>query len=454
MPVRRVNGRRSAGWETSPGGLVAALHPMLRDRGGAWIGWDGAIDAPATDAFEHENIRIRPIALSSADHERFYSGFSNRTLWPLYHDSIREPRFHRRWWSSYIGVNRRFADAASDSAGERDLIWVHDYQLQLAPGMIRDRRPWARIGFFLHTPFPSEQMFAKLPWRREILEGMLGADLIGFQTPRDARNFVRASRRFAGAGGRDRTLTFSGRTVEIGVFPVSIDVERYEAFARDPAIAESARAFRRALGDRRVVLGVDRLDYTKGIDIRLKAFDELLSRGRHSSAECVMVQVAVPTRESVDDYAELRDEVEALVEQVNGAHGSVDRPAVHYVFDSLTPEEVAARYAAADVMVVTPLRDGMNLVAKEFCMARGGGDGVLVLSEFAGAALELRKALLVNPFDIDGIAGAIGRGLEMDPVEQRRRMGALQRAIRGRTVHDWADGFIDRLRNGTTGELP
>ncbi|MBZ0171151.1 MAG: trehalose-6-phosphate synthase, partial [Phycisphaerales bacterium] len=364
----------------------------------------------------------------------------------LYHDSIREPQFHRRWWWPYHKVNERFAEATAEVAGEDDLVWVHDYQLQLVPGMLRERRPDARIGFFLHIPFPPEELFAKIPWRTQILEAMLGADVVGFQTKLAAQNFSRAARRFTEARGSDKLLRFRGRRVVVDDFPISIDVDLYEGMARDPEIAVEAERFRASLDGRRIILCVDRLDYTKGIDIRLRAFEELLSRGKYTAEDCVLIQIAVPTRESVEDYADLRDNVERLVGRINGTHSARQHIPVHYVYGGLPTGDLIARYCAADVMMVTPFRDGMNLVAKEYCMTRLRQDGVLVLSEFAGAALELKQALLVNPFDVDGIAGAMEDALEMGPTEQRKRMTALRRTVRARNVHDWADGFISRLR--------
>jgi len=446
MPVRRLQRGKPGDWETSPGGLVTALSPMLKERGGGWVGWDGSTNRRPTEPFEHENIKIRPIGMSGSEFENFYAGFANKTLWPLYHDSIREPHFHRRWWWPYLQVNERFADATAEVAGAGDLIWVHDYQLQLVPGMVRERLPKSRIGFFLHIPFPPEELFAKIPWRRQILEGMLGADVVGFQTALAAQNFSRAARRFTDATGTDRKLVFQGRTVVVDAFPISIDVAHYEKLASDPGIAVEAERLKSNLDGRRIILGVDRLDYTKGIDIRLRAYDELLRRGRYTAEDCVMVQIAVPTRESVDDYADLRDAVERLVGRINGTRSIKHHVPVHYMYDSLPMNDLMARYLAADVMMVTPLRDGMNLVAKEYCTTRINNDGVLVLSEFAGAALELKQAMLVNPFDVDGIASAMEDALLMSPVEQKKRMISLRRTIKARTVHDWADGFIARLR--------
>lgn len=447
MPVRKVKKGSAGEWETSPGGLVTALSPMLRERGGAWVGWDGSTSRKASQPFTHQSIRIKPVSITRGELDCFYAGFSNKTLWPLYHDSIREPQFHRRWWWPYVRINERFAESAADVAGPSDLIWVHDYQLQLVPGMLRERLPKSRIGFFLHIPFPPEELFAKIPWRTPLLEAMLGSDVVGFQTRLAAQNFSRAARRFTSATGSDRHLRYKGREITVDAFPISIDTDVYEGMARDPDVAVEAERFRSSLDGRRIILCVDRLDYTKGVDIRLRAFEELLSRGKYSAADCVLVQIAVPTRESVEDYADLRDNVERMVGRINGTHSIKHHIPVHYTYGSLATRELVSRYAAADVMMVTPLRDGMNLVAKEYCMTRLRHDGVLVLSEFAGAALELKQALLVNPFDVDGIASAMEQALAMPASDQRRRMTSLRRTVRAHNVHDWADGFLSRLRS-------
>jgi trehalose 6-phosphate synthase len=444
LPVNRVrrNGQRT--WKISPGGLVSALAPILRERSGDWVGWPG-FGGEAPEPFEHGGIRNRPVALSKRELGTFYEGFCNRTLWPLYHDAIRTPQFHRKWWRPYVAVNRRFAEAAAAVAAPSATVWVQDYQLQLVPGQLREMRPDLRIGFFLHIPFPPVELFAQLPWRREILEGLLGADVVGFQTRLAARNFRELSRRFCDASPVRGALRFDGRNVRSRAFPISIDVEKYRTLARQPETAERSAEFRRRVGERRILLGVDRLDYTKGIDTRLKAYGELLRSGRASGADVVFVQVAVPSRERVADYKELRSNVERLVGDINGEFGEIGQPVIHYLRRSQPVDQLAALYAAADVMVVTPFRDGMNLVAKEYVASRPDPDGVLILSEATGAADELRSAILVNPHDVDGIVDSMERALSMKPGEQRRRMRAMQRAISRNTVFDWAESFLGLL---------
>ncbi|MEQ8769760.1 MAG: trehalose-6-phosphate synthase [Phycisphaerales bacterium] len=444
LPVRRVRDDEGDRWVTSPGGLVAAVHPLLRERGGSWVGWDGTA-GKGPDPFDHEGFRVHPVGVSADELENFYYGFSNETVWPLYHDCIRAPQYHRRWWRAYQRVNERFADGAVEAAGEHDTVWIHDYQLQLVPGLVRERRPGARIGFFNHIPFPPEELFAKLPWRRQILEGLLGADLVGFQTKLAAKNFARSARQLTSATGTDTTLQFEGRTIRVGAFPISIDAGAFEEKVNEERTRRAAEKLSSDFGGRRVILGVDRLDYTKGIDVRLRAYEEMLRRGRVKVEDVIYVQIAVPTREKVDEYADLRSSVNELVGRINGTYATMENIAVHYVYRSLPFDELVGCYRAADVMTVTPFRDGMNLVAKEYVATRTDGSGVLVLSEFAGAALELKQALLVNPHDVDGIADALERALALDEADARKRMASMRRIVRAHDVYAWSDAFLGRL---------
>jgi len=442
LPVRR--GPR--GWTTSPGGLVAALRPILRERESTWIGWAGAAGA-APMPFVHDRIRNRPVGLSREELQAYYEGFCNRTLWPLFHDAVRTPEYRRAWWQPYVAVNRRFADAAARAAPPGGRVWVQDYHLLLVPAMLRALRPDLRIGFFLHIPFPPPELFAQLPWRTPLLEGLLGADVVGFQTRRGARNFVLLSHRYAGTEGRADTLQYRDRTLRVGSFPISIDTARYAALAQSDAVARLCARYRARLGPgRRILLCVDRLDYTKGIDRRLRAFQELLRAGRLDPAGCLLLQVAVPSREHVAEYREQRRRIERLVGEINGQFGDIASTPVRYLRRSYRPEELVAMYRIADVAVVTPLRDGMNLVAKEYVAARADEDGVLVLSEFAGAASELRSALLVNPHDIDALAATMEQALHLEPEERRRRMRALRRVVLRHDVFRWARSFLEALQ--------
>ncbi|ACZ31955.1 trehalose-phosphatase [Xylanimonas cellulosilytica DSM 15894] len=440
-------------WQRSPGGLVTALEPVMQAADGAWVGWSGAPDL-AAEPFDADGLRLVPVTLSASEIERYYEGFSNDTLWPLYHDVVSTPTYHRQWWDAYRRVNQRFADAAAAQAAEGAVVWVHDYQLQLVPRMLRDQRPDLRIGFFDHIPFPPVELFQQLPWRRQIVEGLLGADLVGFQRGGDASNFVRAVRRLTTHTTRGPIVTVDaergtlGRHVRAGAFPISIDSTHFDELARSPEVQARAKEIRTELGDPDVVmLGVDRLDYTKGIRHRIKAYGELLDDGRIDAARTTLVQVASPSRENVGAYQELREHVEVLVGRINGEFGELGHSAIHYLHHSYPPEEMAALYLAADVMLVTSLRDGMNLVAKEYIAARSDEQGVLVLSEFTGAADELGAGpLLVNPHDIEGTKDAIVQAARMSEREQRRRMRRLRRKVMSDDVAKWSQGFLGVLQ--------
>lgn len=446
LPVHRVRGEGGAPdrWETSPGGLVSALKPILQSVGSTWIGWTGVED-DRTEPFETGGILNHPVAISGDEIKAYYEGFSNRTIWPLFHDAIRPAEYHRSWWRVYTEVNQRFAEAAAACAKRGGLVWVHDYQLQLVPSMLRALRPDLRIGFFLHIPFPPQELFAQLPWRRHLLRGLLGADVIGFQTRVASENFVQLCRRFLNIRDRGSTLDVEGRSVVAREFPISIDFEHFESLAGSPRVAEEAEAIRARLGGRRVILGVDRLDYTKGIDIRMRAFEDLLRSGECRPDDTVFVQVAVPSREKVEEYQELRSDIEEMIGRINGKYGQVGRTPIQYLHRGVPPEELVALYTIADVMAVTPARDGMNLVAKEYVACRRDNGGVLVLSEFTGAAHELTDALLVNPHDIDDVAAAMKNALHMEPTEAARRMGRLREVVRQNDVHRWARSFYEEL---------
>ena len=441
-------------WRPSPGGLVSALEPFLRRRNGAWVGWSGRADLDLA-SFDDDGLLMHPVRLSSDEVRDYYEGFSNATLWPLYHDVIVPPVFERSWWDSYVTVNQRFADAAAAAAAKGATVWVQDYQLQLVPAMLREQRPDLSIGFFLHIPFPPVELFRQLPWRTEIVRGLLGADVVGFQMPGGAQNFLWLTRQLLGleptraavrVRSRPGSVPFDGRHVRVGAFPISIDAAGFNKLSRKARTAERARRIRSDMGaPHRLLLGVDRLDYTKGIDIRVRALRELLVSGRVDPESVAMIQVATPSRERVGQYKAMRRSIEEQVGRLNGEFGRVGRPIVHYLHQPMDRDELVALYCAADIMVVTPLRDGMNLVCKEYVASRHDLDGVLVLSEFAGAAAELTEALLVNPHDLDGVAQALERAVTMDPAEERTRMRTLHRQVMTHDVGRWARSFLDFL---------
>ena len=446
-----VDGDGTGGWRRSPGGLVTALEQVMRRSEGAWVGWPGKAGL-ALEPFDFDGNHLVPVTLSAEDVELYYEGFSNDTIWPLYHDVIAVPRYSRPWWEAYVRVNRRFADAAAGAAADGGTVWVQDYQLQLVPRMLRELRPDLTIGYFHHIPFPAYQLFSQLPWRKSVLEGLLGADVIGFQRVNDASNFARAVRRQLKIVTKASGIQVPGpggttRTVVARAFPISIDAQSYSALAQRADVQARAAEIRASLGNpKRILLGVDRLDYTKGIPHRLKAYGELLAEERLRVEDVTLVQVASPSRERVEAYVQLRDDIELTVSRINGNADTMDHTAIRYLHQAYPREEMVALFLAADVMLVTALRDGMNLVAKEYVASRIDNRGVLVLSEFTGAADELGSAVLINPHDIEGLKDAIVRAVHMPLAEQSRRMRSLRRRVSEHDVAAWSIEFLAALR--------
>jgi trehalose 6-phosphate synthase len=441
LPVQSVDG----GWQLSPGGLVTALRPVMTGRSGAWVGWDGGAKGipPTLPDFSAE---LRPVRLSASQVRNYYHGFANATLWPLLHDAIEKPRFERSWWDAYRQVNAAFADAALAELGKKPgaLAWVHDYHLMLVPQLIRQRRPGQPVGFFLHVPWPSPDIYARLPWRREILLGLLGADVVSFHTDVYRRNFLRACERLLGDTGvtvrRTAVALPDARTVSTTAAPISIDAAEFSRRATERDTERDIDELDRQFKGRTLLLGVDRLDYTKGIVERLLAFEMLLERGGPMRNSTAFLQVAMPSRDNVREYRNLRADVERHVGRINGrfTEPGQDVP-VHYLYRGLARQQLAAYYAIADVMVVTPLIDGMNLVAKEYVTVQQArhGSGKLVLSEFTGAAVELREAVMCNPFDIEGLSQRIEYAVGLPASAGRAAIGAMARRVRTHDVHRW-----------------
>jgi trehalose 6-phosphate synthase len=432
-------------WRRSPGGLVSALHPILQHTPATWVGWAGGT-GPAPALPDIDGVRMHTVALSAEDIRDHYEGFANATLWPLYHDSVEQPAYHRSWWEAYQRVNQRFAEAAAAAAEPGALVWIQDYHLQLVPGMLRALRPDLLIGFFLHVPFPPPELFMQLPRRAELMLGMLGADLVGFQRAQAAHNFAQLATKVLKVPATDRRIAIDDRVVRIGAFPVSINMSEMESLAVRPDVVDRARQLRSDLGDpQHVILSVDRMDYTKGIEQRLKAYSELIADGHIKVRDTVMVQVAVPSRERVEQYRILRDRVEREVGRINGEFGRVGEPAIHYLNQSFSRADLAALYRVADIMAVTPLRDGMNLVAKEYVAARVDDDGALLLSEFAGAAAEFQQAYLVNPHDLDGLKLTLMHALEASPTDVVDRMRSMRGHLRTHDIRAWVHGYLTAL---------
>jgi len=451
----------------SSGGLVSALVPILKDHGGTWIGSPGIAglgDDGGTSRLSDEAgiqkllddshddaYRYLPVHLTEEEQTNFYEGFSNEIIWPLFHDLQSRCRFFPRYWDFYQRVNRKFAEAAMSAAKADDIVWIQDYQLMLVASYLRKHRPKSKLAFFMHIPFPAPDIFEKLPWRGAILEGLLEHDLVGLQTLRDERNFVACIRSFLpGAkverSGDVRRVYYANHKTRVQSFPISIDFKQYSDAAQSAPVVERAAKIRAELRDVHIALGVDRLDYTKGIPERLRAFSCLLSDYPELRGKVALFQIVVPSRETIVGYQNLMAEIERSVTHINGEFGGTGWVPVHYLHRSIPKEELIALYKASNTALITPLKDGMNLVAKEYCASRSDSDGVLVLSEFAGAAPELGKgAVLVNPYDEIGVAEALNRSIHMTREERRRRMSRLRAGIRRHDILHWRDNFFAAL---------
>ncbi len=447
-------------WAITPasGGLVTALGPVLRDRGGQWIGWLGStvgdMDAMTLERLlergsQQTGYTLKPVTLTEEEIRNYYFGFSNEILWPLFHDLPSRCNFNPAYWKVYEAVNTKFARAVADHTDEKDdYVWIHDYQLILVAARLKAMGVRRATGFFLHIPFPPLDGFVRLPWRFQILEALLQYDLIGFQTVRDRRNFMDCVRmlmpasRVIGHGLVVRCLT-AGREILVGTFPISIDFKQFADRAASSEVREQAWIIHANLPERQLILGIDRLDYTKGIPLRLQAFANALERYPELRKQLTLIQVVVPSREDVPEYESLKREIQRLVGEINGRFTEVGWTPIHYIYRSLSLVELLAYYRTCEIALVTPLKDGMNLVAKEFCACSVENNGVLILSEFAGAAAQLHTgALLVNPFDIEGVADAIHQAWAMDVPSRNIRMEKMRRSIQRYNIFHWVNAFL------------
>jgi trehalose 6-phosphate synthase len=437
----------------SAGGLASALDSIWRFTHGAWVGWAGTADSPKANELLKKAARgrsygFKPVPLSREELSKFYSGFANEIIWPLFHDMPSRCNFDPEYWEVYQRVNRRFAQAAADVANGKDVIWAHDYHLMLMGRYLREAGKATPAGFFLHIPFPAPDIFEKLPWRKTILKSLLHYDMLGFQTDRDRWNFVSCLERIlpeaqAVREGQFSSVLLDGRQTRVGTFPISIAFEEFANHAASRDVEELSRQFRHELSNKFLVLGVDRLDYTKGIPERLRAFRILLRRYPELRHRVTLLQVVVPSREEIPNYKDLRREVELLVSQINGEFTEGGWVPIHYMHRNLTRKQLLTYYRAADIALVTSLKDGMNLVAKEFCAAQVDELGVVVISEFAGASAELQHgALVVNPNDLAGIAEAVHKACVMPVEEKRSRMRLLRDVVRTYSVQNWAEAFL------------
>jgi len=446
------------------GGLVTALAPVLKNRGGIWLGWPGTSERGVVamcQSFSREaGYFLGPVPLTEAEVEGYYQGFSNEILWPLFHEFQMPCNFLPAYWQAYRTANAKFAQAAAKAAADTDFIWVHDYHLMLMAGLLKESGCRSRVGFFLHIPFPPADIFLKIPWRRQLIDAMLEYDLIGFQTLRDRRNFAESVKRVYPSAtrkgrGQVTTLLANGRALRLGAFPIGIDYKVFNEAAARPECQEAARAIRSAFGDRFLLFSADRLDYTKGVPQRLDALRVALERFPELREKICLVQVLVPSREELPQYQTMKVEIERMVGELNGRYATPGWAPVHFTYRNLPHTELINYYVAADMALVTPLRDGMNLVAKEYAACNTTSTGILCLSEFAGAAMELhRHAMMVNPFDVDGLAEAIREGATMDLTQRRRRMRAIRAIVRRFDIFWWVDAFLSAAFSTHLEEFP
>jgi len=435
--------------EPSVGGLATGLSSWYKSRDSIWIGWPG-ITRKKIKGEKDVMARLladncHPVSLSQPDVEAYYHGFCNRTIWPLFHYFPLYAEYSEGFWQAYERVNTAFANVVAGIAKPNDIIWIHDYHLMLLPKLLRERLPKATMGFFLHIPFPSFEIFRLLPWRKQILEGLLGADLAGFHTYDYTGHFLDSVHRLLGYEVAMGQTTVADRVVRADAFPMGINYEQFSSVAQDQKAQAERKRFRRKLGDCQVILSVDRLDYTKGIPQRLEAFSAFLDRNSKFLRKVILVLLVVPSRTRVGHYMQLKKELDGLVGEINGKYGTIGWMPVWYLYRSLPFHSLAALYSLADVALVTPLRDGMNLVAKEYTTTKTDGKGVLILSETAGAAQELGEAIIINANNQEEIVQALEKALEMPEQEQIERNRIMQKRLRRYNVERWANEFMDKL---------
>ena len=456
LPVSIIQTGKKSQLIPGSGGLVSALAPVLRNRGGIWIGWDGDKSGQShKKLFKKESTRIgyslRPISLASQEVEQFYEGFSNATLWPLFHDFLDRCQFQLETWDMYCSINQKFAETIAENSSKDDLIWVHDYHLTLVGKYLADLGVKRKTAFFLHIPFPPWDIFMRLPWRKEIVAGLLNYDLVGFQTERDRWNFVRCVRRLfpsaiVSGPQRYQLIEHDEKISRVAAFPISIDFEGFNQLASSKEVADEAWYIHERLPERKLILGVDRLDYTKGILERLKAFEILLEKYSDLRDKINFIQVVVPSRVDVKEYQEMKCTIDETVGRINGRFTYHNWVPIHYIYRNLPRRELVAYYRTSEIALITPLKDGMNLIAKEYCASSVETDGILILSEFAGASQQLGKSsLLVNPFDVEDVADKIYMAYHMHEGERKSRMRRLRAEVRRNNIFRWLEQFLSAV---------
>lgn len=437
----------------SEGGLATGLGSIYKEGNNIWIGWPG-IEVPEERQEEVTKklaeLNLIPVFLSTEEINGYYEGFSNEILWPVFHYLVTYANFEQSYWDAYQAVNEKFKQAVTQHLSSGDKIWVHDYQLLLLPNLIREEQPSVTIGFFQHIPFPSFEIFRLIPWREEIIEGMLGADLLGFHTFDDARHFISAASRLSTSNPSDNILIYKNRQVVVEAFPMGIDNEKFDRLTRDPKVAKFTVSIKNSLKDIKTILTIDRLDYSKGILQRLQALELLLDRHPEYIGKLALYMIVVPSRDTVPKYKELKDQIDQLVGNINARFRTISWLPVHYFYRSFSIEFLSAIYSAADICLVTPMRDGMNLVSKEYVASRLNEDGVLILSEMAGASKELNDALIVNPNNIGDMVTAMIQAINMSPEEQQERMKSMRAIVSKFNIHLWVKNFMDKLKEVKT----
>ena len=450
LPVKIEQENNELVYKASEGGLATGLNSVFKQGNNLWVGWPGlAIEKSKEQEVDSNLIKqhMKPVFLSSEEIEDFYEGFSNETLWPNFHYFNQYTVYKEELWLAYQRVNQKFAEILSEELEDDDTVWIHDYQLLLLPQLIRAISPNATIGFFLHIPFPSYESFRLLPWRRALLNGMLGADFLGFHTYDDMRHFLSSVNRLAGLGNSNGTIKVKNRLIKADALPMGIDYEKYAASAQDPETLAREARYRKSIGTVKLILSIDRLDYSKGITQRLRAFELFLSKYPYFKEKVSLFMVVVPSRDSVSKYKQLKEEIDLLVGRINGQFSKLNWTPIHYFYRSFPLPALSAFYRISDVALVSPMRDGMNLVCKEYVASRLDKKGVLILSEMAGASKELSDAIIVNPNDIHQLVEAMHKALTMPEELQIESINSMQKSLKRYNIHAWVKLFMDELAN-------
>ena len=450
LPVKIEQENNELVYKASEGGLATGLNSVFKQGNNLWVGWPGLAIEKSQEEEVHSNLikqHMKPVFLSTEEIEDFYEGFSNETLWPNFHYFNQYTVYKEELWLAYQRVNQKFAEIVSEELEDDDTVWIHDYQLLLLPQLIRAISPNATIGFFLHIPFPSYESFRLLPWRRELLNGMLGADFLGFHTYDDMRHFLSSVNRLAGLGNSNGTIKVKNRLIKADALPMGIDYEKYAASAQDPETLAREARYRVSIGTVKLILSIDRLDYSKGIPQRLRAFELFLSKYPDFKEKVSLFMVVVPSRDSVSKYKQLKEEIDLLVGRINGQFSKLNWTPIHYFYRSFPLPALSAFYRISDVALVSPMRDGMNLVCKEYVASRLDKKGVLILSEMAGASKELSDAIIVNPNDIHQLVEAMHKALTMPEALQIESMTSMQKSLKRYNIHAWVKLFMDELAN-------